>query len=99
MPHDDDYLNIRFETLEQAEVDLAVAYRAVTSTIEELKAKLAHKLEEWSDDANDEYRKVQAQWQAATDHMAVVLNQAHIHVGNTREMYVEMERQSVSIWQ
>jgi WXG100 family type VII secretion target len=91
-------LNIRYETLGEAQGDLAAAYAAAQSTIEELKAKLAGGLSMWTGDARHAYDQAQRDWNAAFAHMAAVLNKANVHLGNVNDWYQYAERQNVSIW-
>jgi WXG100 family type VII secretion target len=91
-------LAIRYETLDQAKNDLAVAYESVQRVITDLKKALDYNLGEWSDHAKDVYAEVQTQWLNATNDMQAVLQKANVHLGNTSEMYQAMERQNVSIW-
>jgi WXG100 family type VII secretion target len=95
---DPSYMNIRFETLQQAQDDLGMAYAAVQSTISDLETKLQGNLAQWSGGARDAYVPVKAQWDAAVEHMASVLNKAHVHLANAGEMYQTVENQNVSIW-
>jgi WXG100 family type VII secretion target len=94
----DGYLNIRFESLQQAQTDLSVAYNAAKSLIDELKAKLEQNLDAWSGPARDEYNRVKGDWDKAFAHMADVLNKAHVHIGSAHEMYQEVEKQNLTIW-
>jgi WXG100 family type VII secretion target len=96
---DPSYMAIKFETLQQAQDDLAMAYAAVQSTIEELEAKLQSNLAQWSGPAQSAYVPVKQQWDAAVAHMASVLNRAHVHLANAAEMYQTVEQQNRSIWQ
>ena len=95
---DPSYLNIRFETLQQAEEDLGMAYAAVQSTIEELEMKLQAGLAQWNGPAQAAYQPVKKQWDAAVVHMAAVLGKAHVHMASAAEMWQAVERQNVSIW-
>ena len=92
------YMNIRFETLQQAQDDLGMAYAAVQSTVSELESKLQANLAQWSGTAQQAYIPVKAQWDAAVEHMASVLNMAHVHIGNAADMYTTVEAQNASIW-
>jgi WXG100 family type VII secretion target len=95
---DQSYMNIRFETLQQAQDDLGMAYAAVQSTIENLETSLQANLAQWSGTARDAYIPVKAQWDAAVEHMASVLNKAQVHMANAGEMYQTVENQNASIW-
>ncbi|HXS65089.1 MAG TPA: WXG100 family type VII secretion target [Streptosporangiaceae bacterium] len=92
------YMAIRFETLQQAQDDLGMAYAAVQQTIEVLEGELKKGLAEWSGSARDAYGPIKAQWDAAIEHMASVLSKAHVHMANAAEMYQAVENQNVSIW-
>jgi WXG100 family type VII secretion target len=91
-------LNIRYETLGEAQSDLAAACAAAQATIEELKSKLAGGLSLWTGTARDAYDKAKYDWDTAFTHMNAVLNKANIHLGNVNDWYQHAERQNVSIW-
>jgi WXG100 family type VII secretion target len=96
---DPGYLKIQYETLQQAQIDLGVAYNAAKNAIDELRAKLDQSLASWTGDAQTAYVQVKLDWDKAFAHMAAVLQKAHVHMGNAHEMYQQVERQNVSIWQ
>jgi WXG100 family type VII secretion target len=96
---DSDFLKIQYETLQQAQTDLGVAYTAAKNAIDELRVKLDQSLGQWSGDAQTAYVQVKNDWDRAFGHMADVLAQAHVHMGNAHELYQQVERQNVSIWQ
>jgi early secretory antigenic target protein ESAT-6 len=91
-------MNIRFETLQQAQDDLGAAFAAIRATIENLETELEAKLSQWTGPAQTSYWQVKQQWKTATDDMAAVLNQAHVHIGTAAEMYQAVENQNASIW-
>jgi 6 kDa early secretory antigenic target len=91
-------LNIKFETLADAQNELAAHYAATQATIDELKAKLAGSLQMWSGEARDAYDQVQRDWDAAIAHMAAVLQKAQAHLGNANDMYQTVERQNTTLW-
>jgi WXG100 family type VII secretion target len=95
---DSSYMNIRFETLQQAQDDLGAAYAAIQATVENLETQLNTNLSQWTGSAQDSYRQVKLQWNAALDHMASVLQKAQVHIGNAAEMYQAVENQNTSIW-
>ncbi|GIH18845.1 WXG100 family type VII secretion target [Rugosimonospora africana] len=96
---DPGFLKIQYETLQQAETDLGVAYTAAKSAIDELRAKLDQSLSQWTGDAQQAYVQVKSDWDKAFAHMAEVLAKAQVHMGNAHEMYQQVERQNTSIWQ
>jgi WXG100 family type VII secretion target len=92
------YMAIRFETLQQAQDDLGMAYAAVQQSITDLENELAKSLAQWSGSARDAYGPIKKQWDDAVAHMASVLSKAHVHMANAAEMYQAVEQQNVSIW-
>jgi WXG100 family type VII secretion target len=91
-------MNIRYETLAGAQSDLAVAYEAAYNTIQELERRLNAGLAQWTGTARETYAEVQLEWSKAFAHMAQVLNQAGVHLGNANDTYQAVERQNTSIW-
>jgi len=98
MSGDPTYMNIRFETLQQAQEDIGMAYAAIKATIDDLETQLNSSLAEWSGTAQSAYVAVQTQWQQALDHMNGALQQAGVHLASAHDMYLAVERQNVSIW-
>lgn len=98
MTADSSYLNIRFETLQQAQDDLGAAYAAIQATVENLETSLNTNLSEWTGSAQQAYQQAQIQWHSALTHMASVLQKAQVHIGNAAEMYQAVENQNTSIW-
>ena len=98
MTSDPGMLNISYETLADAQGDLAAAYTGAQATIDDLKAKLAQSLSSWSGDARNAYDEVQREWAQAFAHMAAVLQKAQVHLGSAHDMYQDVERQNASIW-
>lgn len=94
----DGYLNIRYETLEQAQAELGLALQTARTTIDELKVKLEQNLADWNGDAREAYAQVKQEWDRAFAHMANVLEKAHVHMGNAHELYSQTERSNVTIW-
>src|SRR5262249_32597149 len=96
---DPGYLQIQYETLQQAQTDLGVAYTAAKNAIDDLKSKLDQNLAQWTGPAQEAYQQVKGDWDRAFAHMHSVLEKAAIHVGSSHDMYSQAERQNVSIWQ
>lgn len=92
------YMNIRQETLLQAQDDLGMAFASVQSTINDLESTLAANLSQWSGSAQDAYQSVKQQWDNAVADMAAVLSKAQVHMANAAEMYQTVENQNISIW-
>lgn len=98
MSNDPGSLNISYATLAAGEQELGQAYQAAKSAIDDLKAKLNQNLAEWTGDARTAYEQVQRDWDQAFAHMATVLQRAQAHLGNSHDMYQQVERQNISIW-
>jgi WXG100 family type VII secretion target len=98
MANDPGSLNISYATLSGGEQELGQAYQAAKTAIDDLKAKLNQNLAEWTGDARAAYEQVQRDWDQAFAHMAMVLQRAQAHLGNSHDMYQHVERQNTSIW-
>jgi WXG100 family type VII secretion target len=98
MTNDPGMMNIHYETLAGAQADLTAAFQAAQNAIDELESRLNAGLHQWTGTARDTYTEVKLEWQKAFAHMAGVLNQAGIHMGNANETYQQVERQATSIW-
>jgi 6 kDa early secretory antigenic target len=95
---DPNFMHIRFETLEQAQTDLAAAYVAAHKEIDDLKNKIDKLLMSRTGPAHEAYVAASDDWRRAFEHMQAVLERAKIHIGSAYEMFVEVERQNVSVW-
>lgn len=95
---DPSYMNIRFETLQQAHDDLSRAHAAVQATIGQLEAELQKGLVHWSGPARDAYGPIKRQWDDAVADMANVLASAFKHLATAADLYQSAEHQNVSIW-
>jgi early secretory antigenic target protein ESAT-6 len=95
---DSSYMNIRFETLDQAQNDLAMAFASIQATVQDLESQLESSLSQWTGSAQDAYRAARLQWDNALADMAGVLQRAHVHLANAAEMYQTVENQNLSIW-
>jgi WXG100 family type VII secretion target len=91
-------MNIRFETLQQAESDLATALAAIRATIDTLESDLQSNLSQWTGSARDQYAVVKLQWDNALAHMADVLGSAQKHMANAADTYQTVENKNASIW-
>ena len=103
MTADSSYMNIRFETLQQAQDDLAAAYAAIQATLDNLQSDLESPgspsyLGEWTGSAKDAYVGAKLQWDNAVADMKAVLQKAHVHIMNAAEAYQAVETQNASIW-
>ena len=98
MSSDPGMMNIQYETLSGAQTDLTAAYQAAFNTIQELEKRLDAGLKEWTGEAQETYHEVRRDWSKAFAHMAQVLSQAGVHMGNAHDTYQAVERQNTSIW-
>jgi WXG100 family type VII secretion target len=98
MSSDPGMMNIHYETLAGAQTDLTAAYQAAYNAIQELEQRLNAGLSQWTGAARETYTEVQHEWNRAFAHMAQVLNQAGVHMGNAHDTYQAVERQNTSIW-
>lgn len=94
----DGMMNIQYETLAGAQADLTAAFQSAQNAIHELESRLNSGLSQWTGAARETYTEVQLEWTKAFSHMATVLNQAGVHMGNASETYQQVERQNTSIW-
>jgi WXG100 family type VII secretion target len=92
-------MNVNFETLQQAEDDIAAQVAAIRSTIDDLERYLESHLSQWSGPARDAYAVVKSQWDQAVANMADVLQKAGAHVGTASDTYRATENKNVGIWQ
>ncbi|MDQ2876405.1 MAG: WXG100 family type VII secretion target [Actinomycetota bacterium] len=95
---DSSFMNIQFETLQQAQDDLGIAYSGIKNTIDELETQLTSNLSQWSGSAQQAYIPVKQSWDQAILHMQTVLNKAGAHMASAQETYQATENQNASIW-
>ena len=101
---DSSYMNVNFETLQQAEDDIAAQVAAIRSALDDLQNDLESptspsSLSLWQGPARDAYFVVKSQWDWAVGNMADVLQKAGAHVGTASDTYRATENKNVGIWQ
>jgi uncharacterized protein YukE len=92
--NDADSMSISFTGLDTAKEELQAAYVAAKEVTDQLQLKLGQNLSDWAGHARDTYTQVQVAWKKAYDDMALVLANAHAHLGTAAEVYRLAEKQS-----
>lgn len=101
---DSSYMNVNFETLQQAEDDIVAQVAAIRSALDSLEHDLESSsspasLSQWTGPARDAYAVVKSQWDQAVANMADVLQKAGVHIGTAHDTYRGTENKNVGIWQ
>ena len=73
-------------------------YNALKGTLDELDCKLKGSLSQWEGSAQAAYHTAKAQWDAAAQHMAMVMNKLGGVIGTAHENYSGVEKANASMW-
>lgn len=100
MTSPENYLNINYETLQQAQVDLNAAVDATENAINDLSSTLDRNLnpDTRAGSAYEIYTQNKQDWQNRITAMKDVLTKAGVHIANSHDIYVQVERQNESVW-
>jgi|ERR1700730_3169205 WXG100 family type VII secretion target len=93
-----EYTRANFGALQQGEQDFQQTYNATRQTLDELASDLQRSLSEWEGDAQAAYHQAKAQWDAASAHMATVMNALGGVIGTAHENYSGAERANSGMW-
>lgn len=93
-----DYTKVNFGTMQQAQADFTLAYRALVDELDDLEANLERSLSQWEGDAVQAYWEAKAKWDAAAQHIGTVLNQLGVVIGEAHSNYSSAEQANAGIW-
>ncbi|TDD83281.1 WXG100 family type VII secretion target [Actinomadura rubrisoli] len=94
----DSYTKANFGTMQQAQADFTLAYRALVDELDDLEKELEKHLAQWEGSAQGAYWEAKAQWDAAAAHIGKVLNQLGVVIGEAHSNYSAAERRNQGIW-
>lgn len=93
-----DYTRANFSQLQQSQADFGLSLRALEDTLSDLEKDLQSHLAQWDGDARSAYYVAKQQWESAAAHMAVVLGQLGVVIGEAHQSYSAAERANSGIW-
>ncbi|MBE1533336.1 WXG100 family type VII secretion target [Actinomadura algeriensis] len=94
----DSYTKANFGTMQQAQADFSLAYRALVDELNDLESNLEKNLAQWEGSAVQAYWDAKRQWDAAANHIGQVLNQLGTVIGEAHSNYSNAERMNQGIW-
>ncbi|MEV4254022.1 WXG100 family type VII secretion target [Spirillospora sp. NPDC049652] len=94
----DSYTKANFGTMQQAQADFSLTYRALVDELQDLEKELEKHLQQWEGDAVQAYWDAKRQWDAAAQHIGTVLNQLGVVIGEAHSNYSAAERKNQGIW-
>jgi len=94
----DSYTKANFGTMQQAQADFSLAYRALVDELHDLESTLEKHLGQWEGDAQGAYWDAKRQWDAAANHIGRVLNELGVVIGEAHSNYSNAERRNQGIW-
>ncbi|MCP2343647.1 WXG100 family type VII secretion target [Actinomadura rupiterrae] len=92
------YTKANFGTMQQAQADFTLAYRALIDELSDLEKELEKHLQQWEGDAVSAYWDAKRQWDSAAQHIGTVLNQLGVVIGEAHQNYSAAERKNSGIW-
>jgi ESAT-6 family protein len=84
--------------IDQGAADLALVAKTMKQELEELKAFIGTKSQEWEGPAREAYRVAQAEWDKSFVHMETTLHLSSSAVSQIGENYQTAEQKNASIW-
>lgn len=93
-----DFTSVNYAAMETAQSQLRQAHGALVDEVRDLERKLETQLASWEGDARVAYREAKAQWDAAIDHMAQVLETASTTVGQISGTYQGTDASVARSW-
>ncbi len=93
-----DYTRANFGTLQQAEADFSLAFRALRDELDDLNGELRTLLAPWVGVAGSTYETAKTQWNSAANDMSAVLNQLGLVIGNVHQNYSAAEKANNDLW-
>jgi len=93
-----DYTKANFGALQTGQQDFLAVYNALKGTLDDLDGKLRASLSQWEGDAQTSYHQAKAQWDAAAQHMATVMNKLGGVIGTAHENYSGVEKSNAQMW-
>lgn len=94
-----EYTMANFGALSTGQQDFLLVYNSLRSTLDDLDGQLKSSLSQWEGSAQAEYHVAKAQWDAAAQHMAMVMNKLGGVIGTAHENYTAVERANAQMWQ
>jgi ESAT-6 family protein len=82
----------------QGEQDFLAIFNSLTSTLSDLQRELESTLGEWTGSARAAYAEAKRAWDQAAEHMASVLNQLGVTIGDANTVYQDTERRLSGLW-
>jgi early secretory antigenic target protein ESAT-6 len=84
--------------IDQGAADLALVARTMKQELDELRAYIGTKAQEWEGPAREAYRVAQGEWDRSFLHMQTTLHLSSSAVQQIGENYQTAEQRNVSIW-
>jgi early secretory antigenic target protein ESAT-6 len=93
-----DYTRANFGTLQQAEADFSLAFRALRDELDDLDGELKKLLAPWVGQAGSTYEVAKGQWNSAAADMSTVLQRLGITIGDVHQNYSAAEKANNDLW-
>jgi WXG100 family type VII secretion target len=84
--------------MEAGAQNFMAAYKSLTSTLDDMENDVETRLAAWDGAARQEYLRAKAQWRAAADHMALVVQNMGGAIGDGHQNYSGAENKGVGLW-
>jgi early secretory antigenic target protein ESAT-6 len=84
--------------IDQGAADLALVARTMKQELDELRAYIGTKAQEWEGPAREAYRVAQGEWDRSFLHMQTTLHLSSSAVQQIGENYQTAEQRNASIW-
>src|SRR3569833_3281671 len=93
-----DYTRAKFSTLQQAEADFSLAFRALRDELDDLDKDLKVLLAPWVGQAGSTYETAKTAWTSAANDMSAVHQRLGITIGDVLQNFSAAEMANIDLW-
>lgn len=93
-----DYTLVNFGAMKEAQASFNKALGEYKAALSDLQGKVQSTLAEWEGDADEAYRAMQKQWNAAGDQLGQVVHNMGQAIGDSHDGYLTTERRNTAMF-
>jgi WXG100 family type VII secretion target len=91
-------INVQYAQIEQVRMDLERSTRDIRTMLDDLVSQLSV-LHDWEGRSKDTYTTAKMKWDAAADQMGMILQRAHVTVGDMSNNYNRTDARLAGGWE
>jgi early secretory antigenic target protein ESAT-6 len=93
-----DYTLVNFGAMKEAQASFNKALSEYKAALSDLQSKVQSTLAEWEGDADEAYKAMQKQWNAAGDQLGQVVHNMGQAIGDSHDGYLATERRNTAMF-